>query len=89
MQINIPPNTLEYAIDAVAVQTNAWGAKIILGSHRSDGDMMDGRVIAAVSPQTMKALYLVLKRQVEHFESAYGPVSLPVGTLHSLGEEIG
>lgn len=89
MNINVPTGTPEYAVDAVGVQTNAWGAKLILGSHRSDGTIMDARLVAAMSPQTMKALFLVLKRQVEHFEGKWGPINLPVEVLHNLGEEVG
>ena len=89
MNINIPNGTPEYAVDAVAAQTNAWGSKVLLGSQRSDGNTMDVKVVAAVSPQTMKALSLVLKRQVEYFEQKWGPINLPTEVLHNLGEEVG
>ena len=87
MNVNIPQGTPEYAADAVGAQTNAWGMKLILGSHRSDGSAMDAKLVVAISPQTMKALHLILKRQVEYFEKKWGPINLPTEVLHSLGEE--
>ena len=89
MNINIPNGLPEYAVDGVGMQTNAWGAKLLLGSHRADGTAIDVKLVAALSPQTMKALYLVLKRQVEHFEEKWGAINLPAEVLHNLGEELG
>lgn len=89
MNITIPQGTPEYAVDAVGMQVNAWGTKLILGSHRADGNTMDAKLVAALSPQTTKALLLVLKRQVEYFEQKWGPINLPTEVLHNLGEEVG
>ena len=42
-----------------------------------------------ISPQLMKAMLLMFKRQVEQYEQTNGGITLPTDVLHRLGEEIG
>ena len=86
MNISIPQGTPEYAIDSIVVEGGVYSATLYLGKAQGN-QPMQVRAIAVISPQLMKAMLLILKRQVEAYEVQNGPIALPVGEMHQLGEE--
>lgn len=87
MQINVPPGTPEIAVDHVTMTVTAFSTTIFLG--KANGQEVTTRVVAVVSPQLMKAMALMLERQVKEYEERYGGIALPNKVLHDLGFEAG
>lgn len=58
-------------------------------ADKKKGRLSTVKCSIVISPQLMKAMLLMFKRQVEQYEQTNGGITLPTDVLHRLGEEIG
>jgi hypothetical protein len=85
-QYEIPEGTPEYYVDAVNVETQLYGSKLLLGDLRQ-GEPSLTKVVVKMSPQMAKVLSLILSKHIRNYEEGIGPITLPNNLLHSLGLE--
>lgn len=78
----------EYYIDSMHFQTQLYTSIIFLGeSPTSSNKKPLLKLKIKVSPQMLKAMALLLSKQLREYESSVGPVSIPKGILHEWGLE--
>lgn len=85
-EYEVPDGTPEFYVDAVNVETQLYGSKLLLGDLRS-GQPSLIRVIIKMSPQMAKVVSLILSKHIRNYEADIGPITLPNRLLHSLGLE--
>jgi hypothetical protein len=82
----IPDGTPEFYIDAVNIETQLYGSKLLLGDLRA-GQPSLVKVVIKMSPQMAKVVSLILSKHIRNYENDIGPITLPNDLLHSLGLE--
>ena len=85
-QYEVPDETPEFYVDAVNVETQLYGSKLLLGDLRPDQPSLV-KVIVKMSPQMAKVVSLILSKHIRKYEADIGPITLPNELLHSLGLE--
>ena len=85
-QYEVPDGTPEFYVDAVNVETQLYGSKLLLGDLRS-GQPSLVRVVIKMSPQMAKVVSLILSKHIRNYEADIGPITLPNELLHNLGLE--
>lgn len=76
----------EFYIDSMHFQTNLYTSTLYLGELKQ-GKKPILRVKVKVSPHMLKAIALLLGKQIRAYEEGVGPVSLPKQLLHEWGLE--
>lgn len=85
-EYEVPDGTPEFYVDAVNVETQLYGSKLLLGDLRPEQASLI-KVIIKMSPQMVKVVSLIMSKHIKNYERDIGPITLPNALLHSLGLE--
>ena len=89
-QYEIPADGVvqEYYIDSMNFQTQLYTSILFLGEMQSSPEQKPIlRLKVKVSPQMLKAMALLLNKQMKEYEEHVGPIALPKQVLHQWGLE--
>lgn len=78
----------EYYIDSLHIQTQLYTSVLYLGENPTNPeDKPRLRLKVKLSPQMLKAMSLLMGKQIREYEQSVGPISLPKAVLHGWGLE--
>ncbi|GEM_PF-2228976 len=88
-QYDIPSEGVpEYYIDSMHFQTQLYTSILLLGEMQTSPEQKPIlKLKVKVSPQMLKAMALLLSKQVREYEDQIGSIALPKSLLHGWGLE--